>query len=182
MRRHHCPVTPSRSQMARVTDWCGVSCGKSELIWKVRTRPRLTRWSGRKDVMSSPSRSMRPADAGNPPVSRLMKVVLPAPFGPIRAWRAPRGQRKVDGLGDLQRTKGLGEAGGLQREGHGRTSFDAPPHSLSPRSPPSTPPGANSTTSTMTPPMPSCQYSGLMSDSMSRAIMNTAAPTNPPYR
>jgi hypothetical protein len=24
-----------------------------------------------------------------PPVSRLMKVVLPAPFGPISAWRAP---------------------------------------------------------------------------------------------
>src|SRR5262245_59678725 len=39
--------------------------------------------------MSSPSSRMRPADGRSTPVSRLITVVLPAPFGPIRAWRAP---------------------------------------------------------------------------------------------
>src|SRR5262245_64886071 len=39
--------------------------------------------------MSSPSSRMRPADGRNTPVSRLITVVLPAPFGPISAWRAP---------------------------------------------------------------------------------------------
>src|SRR5262249_48813527 len=40
--------------------------------------------------MSSPSSRMRPADGRSTPVSRLITVVLPAPFGPIRAWRGPR--------------------------------------------------------------------------------------------
>ena len=39
--------------------------------------------------MSSPSSRMRPADGRSTPVSRLMTVVLPAPLGPISAWRAP---------------------------------------------------------------------------------------------
>src|SRR5262245_39657987 len=39
--------------------------------------------------MSSPSSRMRPADGRSTPVSRLITVVLPAPLGPIRAWRAP---------------------------------------------------------------------------------------------
>src|SRR3989442_8048410 len=39
--------------------------------------------------MSSPSSRMRPAEGRNTPVSRLITVVLPAPLGPIRAWRAP---------------------------------------------------------------------------------------------
>src|SRR5882757_8267279 len=39
--------------------------------------------------MSSPSSRMRPAEGRSTPVSRLMTVVLPAPLGPIRAWRAP---------------------------------------------------------------------------------------------
>ena len=40
-------------------------------------------------VMSWPSSRMRPAVGASTPVSRLMSVVLPAPFGPISAWRAP---------------------------------------------------------------------------------------------
>src|SRR5262245_62710971 len=39
--------------------------------------------------MSSPSSRMRPAEGLSTPVSRLITVVLPAPFGPIKAWRAP---------------------------------------------------------------------------------------------
>ena len=32
---------------------------------------------------------MRPASGLSTPVKRLITVVLPAPFGPISAWRAP---------------------------------------------------------------------------------------------
>src|SRR5215471_11373944 len=39
--------------------------------------------------MSCPSSRMRPAEGRSTPVSRLITVVLPAPFGPIKAWRAP---------------------------------------------------------------------------------------------
>src|SRR5580692_4414485 len=39
--------------------------------------------------MSLPSRMMRPSVGFSTPVRRLMTVVLPAPFGPISAWRAP---------------------------------------------------------------------------------------------
>src|SRR3954471_1719962 len=39
--------------------------------------------------MSRPSSRMRPAVGRSTPVSRLITVVLPAPFGPISACRAP---------------------------------------------------------------------------------------------
>src|ERR1041385_8949524 len=39
--------------------------------------------------MSRPSRKILPAVGRSTPVNRLMSVVLPAPFGPISAWRAP---------------------------------------------------------------------------------------------
>src|SRR5579862_2711580 len=51
--------------------------------------PSLTRWCGSSAVMSRPSSMMRPAVGFSTPVSRLITVVLPAPFGPISAWRAP---------------------------------------------------------------------------------------------
>ena len=41
-------------------------------------------------VMSRAPSSTRPEVGGDTPVSRLISVVLPAPLGPIRAWRAPR--------------------------------------------------------------------------------------------
>ena len=52
--------------------------------------------------MSWPSSVMRPSLGSSTPVSRLTSVVLPAPFGPIRAWRAPllQVQRDVVGGGD----------------------------------------------------------------------------------
>src|SRR6516165_3907397 len=39
--------------------------------------------------MSCPSSRMRPAEGLSTPVSRLITVVLPAPLGPIKPWRAP---------------------------------------------------------------------------------------------
>ena len=44
--------------------------------------------------MSRPRRRIWPALGASAPVIRLSSVVLPAPFGPIRAWRAPSSSRK----------------------------------------------------------------------------------------
>src|SRR5262249_52975745 len=41
--------------------------------------------------MSSPPRTIWPASGASIRVIRLMSVVLPAPFGPISAWRTPCG-------------------------------------------------------------------------------------------
>jgi hypothetical protein len=59
------------------------------LIWNVRAMPSRTRWCGSSAVMSRPSSMIVPAVGLSTPVSRLITVVLPAPFGPINAWRAP---------------------------------------------------------------------------------------------
>jgi hypothetical protein len=59
--------------------------------YKVRVSPRRTRvWGGRAETFS-PSSMIRPESGANCPVMRLISVVLPAPFGPISAWRAPCG-------------------------------------------------------------------------------------------
>ncbi len=58
-------------------------------------RARLRRASR---LMSRPSSRTWPEVGGSTPVSRLTKVVLPAPFGPIRACRAPTGSEKVTSL------------------------------------------------------------------------------------
>ncbi len=67
-----------------------VSPRNSWLIWNVRARPRRARSSCDTVVMSSPFSMMRPDDGESAPVIRLTSVVLPAPFGPISARRAPR--------------------------------------------------------------------------------------------
>ena len=66
----------------------------SRLIWNVRAMPSLTRSACVRPVMSRPARSTRPRVGGNTPVSRLTNVVLPAPLGPINAWRAPASSLK----------------------------------------------------------------------------------------
>src|SRR5439155_22415889 len=52
--------------------------------------PIRERRSGLKCVMSSPRYRIVPADAESSPESRLINVVLPAPFGPSNACRHPR--------------------------------------------------------------------------------------------
>jgi len=84
-------AAPVRSQIASTTDSSTVSPGNSVLIWNVRTRPRLTRSCIASRVTSVSPSSTRPAVGGYRPVSRLTSVVLPAPLGPISAWRAPTG-------------------------------------------------------------------------------------------
>src|SRR4051794_17259844 len=88
------PATPCRSPTARRTFSRTVRRLNSALIWNVRPMPRLTRPSGGSAVTSVPPSRMRPELGISRPVTRLMKVVLPAPFGPISACRAPTGRWK----------------------------------------------------------------------------------------
>ncbi len=51
--------------------------------------PRLTRWCGGMSVMSLPSKTIMPAVGSTRPQTRLTKVVLPAPLGPMMARISP---------------------------------------------------------------------------------------------
>src|SRR4051812_28916254 len=57
---------------------------KSSSRWNVRAMPRRARLYGGSLVMSRPSRRTRPALGARRPVITLNRVVLPAPFGPMR--------------------------------------------------------------------------------------------------
>ena len=53
------------------------------VIWKVRHMPKaVSRWAGW-PVMFRPSKTMAPELAGMRPVMTLIRVVFPAPLGPI---------------------------------------------------------------------------------------------------
>src|SRR5690606_10112669 len=52
---------------------------------------------GKALMFSSPKYTV-PLVGDNAPVSKLMKVVLPAPFGPIKAWRVPGANESVISL------------------------------------------------------------------------------------
>ena len=53
--------------------------------WKVRTMPPRATFSGFTWAMSLPSNCQVPVFGVSKPVMRLKNVVLPAPFGPMRA-------------------------------------------------------------------------------------------------
>ncbi len=61
------------------------SFAKALVNWKVRTMPFSASLCGGVPVMSLPSNVMVPESTRSKPVSRLKKVVLPAPFGPMSA-------------------------------------------------------------------------------------------------
>ena len=122
------PPAPRRCRAAArplsASDCSGVSSPNSWLIWNVRTRPRRTRRCGARRVMSSPSSRIAPAVGSSMPVSRLIRVVLPAPFGPISAWRAPELDPERDVVGRHDAAEALHEAAGLE---HDRRFAASPP-------------------------------------------------------
>src|SRR5213082_3259726 len=59
------------------------------VIWKERANPRRARAGAESAVMSSPAKRTRPRSGSRLPASWLIKVVLPAPFGPMMAWVSP---------------------------------------------------------------------------------------------
>src|SRR5438128_2920797 len=59
------------------------------VIWNERARPLRARRGAERCVMSWPANTMRPASGRRLPASWPMKVVLPAPFGPMMACVSP---------------------------------------------------------------------------------------------
>src|SRR2546425_4994068 len=59
------------------------------VIWNERARPLRARRGAGRYVMSSPANRMRPPSGRRLPASCPMKVVLPAPFGPMMACVSP---------------------------------------------------------------------------------------------
>ena len=59
------------------------------MIWNERAKPALTRSGIVQDVTSSPSKTTRPPPERAIPDSWWIKVVLPAPFGPMIACSSP---------------------------------------------------------------------------------------------
>src|SRR6185503_12597152 len=59
------------------------------VIWKERANPRRARAGAESVVMSSPAKRTRPRSGRRLPASWLIRVVLPAPFGPMMAWVSP---------------------------------------------------------------------------------------------
>src|SRR5919199_3309080 len=66
-----------------------VRCLNRLVIWKVRASPSAARRNGGVRVTSWPKSRMRPDVGVSCPATRLNRVVLPAPLGPIRARRSP---------------------------------------------------------------------------------------------
>ena len=64
------------------------------VTWKVYTMPSATRSQAGSRVMSRPRNSTRPDVGRSRPQSMLTSVVLPAPFGPMRARISPGSIRK----------------------------------------------------------------------------------------
>src|SRR5258708_14925363 len=60
------------------------------VIWWLRGRPARTRACGLRRVTSTPLKTMRPTSVGSTPEICAMRVVLPAPLGPISACTSPR--------------------------------------------------------------------------------------------
>src|SRR5262245_34378379 len=60
--------------------------------WGTQPMPAWARWSGREDVMSRPSRPIRPEMKRVTPTIELISVVLPIPLRPSRAsdWPSAR--------------------------------------------------------------------------------------------
>ena len=67
-----------------------VRWGNVAEIWNDRMSPSRATLAGGIRVMSRPLRRMWPEVGCRNFVMRLKQVVLPAPFGPIRAWMLPR--------------------------------------------------------------------------------------------
>jgi hypothetical protein len=63
---------------------------KSSRFSGTRARPRMTRSSSVRRLMSSPSKSSRPRE-GSRPIKAPSIVLLPAPLGPITVITLPAG-------------------------------------------------------------------------------------------
>ena len=86
-------------------------------IWARRTTDRR--------VMSRSLNQIAPAVGSTWPEIMLMKVVLPAPFGPITQRTSPLASVKVEVLVRHQAAEALGQAVGPKQLGHGYSAAEA---------------------------------------------------------
>ena len=102
-----------------------------------------------------------------------MTVVLPAPFGPIRAWRAPCSTFSDRSRVTLQAAEGFFQASGFQRDRHGASLSGTATTALRPANCRITRLGSHSaqrwmrsrptsTITTSTSPIQNSQYCGVM--------------------
>src|SRR3984885_8482547 len=84
--RNECP---SQACAASATLSAAVKSGSSDVIWKERANPSALRRHAGSRVMSLPVNRMAPEFGSTCPVSWLISVVLPAPFGPMIACNSP---------------------------------------------------------------------------------------------
>src|SRR5260221_5232754 len=82
-------LCPACACTARATLSSAVNSGNTLVIWNERARPLRERRGADRRVMSSPAKRMLPASGRRLPASWLMRVVLPAPLGPMTACVSP---------------------------------------------------------------------------------------------
>ena len=77
---------PRRERIASATFSITGRSLKIEVRWKVLAMPIRARRSGVQPVISAPLKATRPESGASAPVTRLKRVVLPAPLGPMIEW------------------------------------------------------------------------------------------------
>ena len=115
---------------------------------------------------------------GESPDSRLISVDLPAPLGPITAWRSPRCELDGDVVDG-------GEAAEAARQPGGRRAApqpSSPPRPRRTRAQVASPPGRNSTSSDDRHAQPELPVLGQRTRTPPARTMNANAPTKPPAR
>src|SRR4030095_14661212 len=81
--------------------------GKRLVRWKDRAMPRCAMRCGGVPAISWPSKRIRPDVGASCPVSKLKKVVFPAPFGPITECSEPSSTSSVTALTAVRAPKDL---------------------------------------------------------------------------
>ncbi len=87
--RHGRSASPALASTGTEMFSSTVSRGKTLVTWKVRAIPSDTRALGGSRVTSLPAKTMLPRSGRSLPARRLIKVVLPAPLGPMTAVMPP---------------------------------------------------------------------------------------------
>ena len=126
--------------------------------------PSLTRCGLRdRGDVAAVEQHLRPRVGGSTPVSRLTKVVLPAPLGPISAWRAPASSRKSMSRAAASAPKFLLSAAGLEQRhrAHDGAAPDGGSAAASVPTRPRMPLRANSAISTSSRPEPELPGGGI---------------------
>src|SRR5258706_1870696 len=86
---------PDCACTASATLSSAVNSGNTLVIWNERASPLRERRGADRRVMSSPAKRMRPWSGRKLPASWLMRVVLPAPLGPMTACVSPSPTSKL---------------------------------------------------------------------------------------